>query len=163
MIANPWATARLRWAVLCPLTLLGCGDTPFCTTATYAAPNTGLTLWIGATGTVASGADLSELSAGHARICPSGETGAQLDLPLPSPGASAAPNAAALGGRIAAAGYPVDAREVEELSAVLAGVLSGPKGTPTQGQTSALRVIDVAPRYERCVLPEPPPCTPPRP
>lgn len=120
-------------------------------------------MWIGATGTLASGADLSERSTGHARVCPSGAMGVQLDLPLLAPGASVAPDAAALNGPLAAAGYPVDAREVEELSAALAGVLSGPKGTRMQGQTSALHVIDVTPRYARCVLPVPPPCAPTRP
>ena len=53
------ATPRARLYCPAPLSLSprpACGGTPFCTTATYAAPSSGLTRWIGSPGTVSPAA-----------------------------------------------------------------------------------------------------------
>lgn len=118
--------SRLLWRGLLTLALLpACGDSPFYTTATYAALGSGLTLWIAAQGTVPSGAELSEVASDLVRFCPTRATGAALDLHLPSPGASDVPDPAALSRRLSAAGFVVNSIEVEEMGLVLAGALAG--------------------------------------
>ena len=115
-----------------------------------------------AQGTVPNSADLSEVSQGVARICSSGLAGSALDLPPSSPDASAVPDPATPGRPLDAAGYAVDPPEIPKLCFVLAGTLADPRGTPMKAQPSDMNVVDVAPRYVRCALPQRLTC-PPRP
>jgi hypothetical protein len=123
--------------------LLGCSDMRFDTQATYRAPVGGFDVSIHATGIVRAGADLSEESTADVHIRPLAG-GRPLDIRVSLPKTADAPDVADL---VRRAGYEVPHEESEEVNRVVDLALRGSKATLVQGQTKALRVVDVRFRY----------------
>jgi hypothetical protein len=123
--------------------LLGCSDLRFDTQATYRAPAGGFDVSIHAVGIVRAGADLSSESTADVHITPLAG-GRPLDIRVSLPTAAGAPDVADL---VRRAGYEAPPAELEEVNRVVDLALRGSKATLVQGQTKALRVVDVRFRY----------------
>jgi hypothetical protein len=137
------ASRCMAGAIGCGTWLVACQrDYQFDTTAHYQAPVGRYELFVHAAGVVRAGADVSNASSAEVRIAPlpsapGGEIRMRITLPRPAP---SDPNVADL---LRQHGYSGTDEESAEVQRAIEGALAGPKGTLMEGQSKALRVIEV--------------------
>jgi hypothetical protein len=128
--------------ILATLIIVACQqDYRFDTVARYEATNSHYQLSVHAAGMVRAGDDLSRQSHADVTITPTVSEGSRIAFGVALPGATLDP--ATLATRLADAGYHAVPDELAESLRAIEGALSGPKATLMDGQTHALRVLQV--------------------
>ncbi len=128
--------------------LVACdADRSFCSVAIYEAPRSEYRLAVAARGIIEANHDLAARSTSEVRVCSIAGNAQRHDIAWTPSDRRTRNLRDELARRLDTAGYRrLDEQELEDSAKVVAGILSGPKGTRLGGQTGSLKLV----LYERC-------------